>query len=229
MLSRLRTAGRKSDKLLELLYPPRCGGCDRRGELFCTRCKAAIVTPSAGTIIVPGIDEVFCVGMFAGPLREAVHKFKYESDTPLAMVLGELMEDTLSDENLPKRLREVPPTLVPVPLHYRRERQRGYNQCALLSEVIAGKTGWETRRDLVRVKITRAQVGLSGKERTLNVEDAFAWNSATVPPHVMLVDDVCTTGATLAECAAAIKKAGGVRVYAAVVARATISGPHSDR
>jgi ComF family protein len=215
--------------LLNLLYPSRCGGCDRRGELFCARCKAAIVAPSAGTIVVPGIDEVFCVGMFAGPLREAVHKFKYESDTPLTRPLGELMVATLSHENLPRKLREVPPTLVPVPLHPRRERQRGYNQCALLAGMIAGMTGWEMRCELKRVKITRAQVGLSGKERTQNVADAFAWDSATVPSHVMLVDDVCTTGATLAECAAAIKKAGGVRVYAAVVARATISGPHSDR
>jgi ComF family protein len=178
--------------------------------------------------MVPNVDEVFCAGIFSGTLRLAIHKFKYQSDTPLAEPLGGLITGTLQPDGLPQALREKPPTLVPVPLHREREKTRGYNQCALLAEQVARHGGWALEHGLHRVKPTKSQVGLDMEARKQNVADAFEWQGNQAPEVVMLVDDVCTTGATLAECAHALRKAGVRRVYAATVAKADTLGPHTD-
>jgi ComF family protein len=213
---------------LYILYPPRCGGCDRRDTLFCERCRKQVVAPSPGTVVVPNIEEVFCAGMFGGVLRAAIHKLKYESDSPLAELLGGLIVEALAPTRLPRTLQQDPPTLVPVPLHPQREKSRGYNQCALLAEEVARETGWLLDNSLHRVRPTKSQVGLHMEERRQNVAGAFEWRGGKAPENVLLVDDVCTTGATLAECARALRKAGVGRVFAAAVARAAMHGPHAD-
>jgi ComF family protein len=178
--------------------------------------------------LVPNVDEVFCAGMFTGALRAAIHKLKYESDAPLAEPLGGLIAEALAPKHLTKALKEGPPILVPVPLHPERERSRGYNQCALLADEVAQKTGWPLDGSLHRVRPTKSQVGLHMEARKLNVAGAFQWRAGTAPEHVVLVDDVCTTGATLAECAYALRKAGVKHVFAAAVAKAAVQGPHTD-
>ena len=187
-----------------------------------------MVAPSLGTVSVPGVDQTFCAGTFRGPVRAAIHKLKYESDTPLAAPLGKLVAGALSPDKLPKALRDEPPTLVPVPLHKERERSRGYNQCALLTEEIARLTGWPLDTGLARIKPTKSQVGLHTEQRKENVAGAFLWQGRNLPERVMLVDDVCTTGVTLAECALALREAGVKRVYAAVVAKTIGEGPRAD-
>src|SRR5688500_5475998 len=154
---------------LYILYPPRCGGCERRDTLFCERCRKQVKSPSLGTVVVPNVEEVFCAGMFGGTLRAAIHKLKYESDAPLAEPLGGLIAEALAPKNLPRTLQEKPPTLVPVPLHPEREKSRGYNQCALLAEEVARKTGWTLDGSLHRVRPTKSQVGLHMEERKRNV------------------------------------------------------------
>jgi ComF family protein len=166
--------------------------------------------------------------MFGGTLRLAIHRFKYESDTPLAEPLGGLIGAILKPDILPLALMNKPPTLVPVPLHRDREKSRGYNQGALLAEEVARHTGWTLEPGLRRVRPTRSQVGLHMEERKRNVADAFVWQGGQVPEGVMLVDDVCTTGATLAECAYALRKIGVKQVYAAAVAKAAMQGRHTD-
>jgi len=210
---------------LDLIYPPRCGGCDNRGTLLCPECRRTIRGPGESALAVPEIDLLVYAGAFEGPLRKAIHKFKYQSDTPLAKRLAGLLTGRIT-RHLATTWREgEPPTLVPVPLHAAKRRERGYNQAELLARHIAKETGLRMDLGLVRVKETRSQVGLSGREREANVDGAFEWRHEKAPRTVILVDDVCTTGATLAECAAVLKLKGARSVCAVTVAKATGMGP----
>lgn len=215
----LRTLAPAWDALLDLVYPPRCGGCDRRGTWFCAGCRGSIQRVDPGLIIPPGLAGIVSSGAFTGPLRTAIHNLKYNSDTPLARPLATLLAGSF-DELPASWPLEATPVLVPVPLHRSKQQARGYNQAALIARELAELRGWEVDTRLVRARATGSQVGLTADRRKVNVAGAFQWRGGTVPPVVILVDDVCTTGATLSECAAAIRSAGECRVYAATVARA---------
>jgi ComF family protein len=205
---------------LDLLYPPRCGGCDRRGTLLCEDCYSQVEVPYLDAR-VEGIEAVGSAGTLKGPLREAIHKLKYQGDAPLAKPLARLLSEALSHDDPWAALDGNPPVIMPVPLHRRKERARGYNQSLLLARQLAGITGWPMQDGLVRVKETQPQVGLSAEARQRNVAGAFVWegDNLTNSP-VLLVDDVCTTGATLSQCAAALKAAGVGQIFAVTVAKA---------
>jgi ComF family protein len=210
---------------LDLIYPPRCGGCDKRGTLLCPECRRTIIGPGESALAVPEIDLLLYGGAFEGPLREAIHKFKYQGDTPLARWLAGLLTGRITRHLATTWRAGEPPVLVPVPLHAAKRRERGYNQAELLARHIAKETGVAIDFGLVRVKETRSQVGLSGPEREANVAGAFKWRHEKAPRTVILVDDVCTTGATLTECAAVLKLKGARSVCAVTVAKAISMGP----
>jgi ComF family protein len=215
----IQPAQRFGEWLLDQLYPPRCGGCDRRGTLFCDDCLSTLEAPGEVARGVEGIDRTLSAGLFAGPLREAIHKLKYEGDRPLAKPLARFIHFSLEGQ---QRLLfpEGPATVIPVPLHRERERQRGYNQARLLARELVRLNGLSVATGLVRTRPTRSQVGLGDEARRQNVRGAFAWQGGPVPPVVLFVDDVCTTGATLSECAACLREAGASIILAATVARA---------
>ncbi|MDQ6693791.1 MAG: ComF family protein, partial [Chloroflexota bacterium] len=214
--------------LLDLFYPPRCGGCDRRGTLMCSQCLASLRPPRAEANHVPGLSDLVSAGIFTGPLREAIHKLKYEGDCPLSKPLAALMADALKTSPAWPALETNPPVMIAVPLHREKERSRGFNQSALLVRELHYSTGWLSSSDLHRVTKTRPQVGLNMEERRKNVSGVFAWQgSAPAPERVLLVDDVFTTGATIGECVTALKKAGSRAVYVATVARADSAGPRA--
>ncbi len=205
--------------VLDLLYPPRCGGCDRRGTLLCDDCYVGIV-PSILDPKVEGIDACASAGVSKGPLREAIIKLKYKSDAPLARPLARLLSEALSRDDPWAVFDGNPPVIMAVPLHQRRERARGYNQSALLARELSRITGWPLQQGLVRVKETLPQVDLKAKERLQNVAGAFEWQGGEILAPVLLIDDVCTTGSTLSQCAAALRSAGAGHVYALTVAKA---------
>ena len=206
--------------LLDFVYPPRCGGCDRRGTWLCPECLALVRPIGDGLLLVEHLDALMCAGAFEGTLRKAIHNFKYNSDTPLAKPLAALAAGRLADERSLDRQDSEPPTLVPVPLHPARQRSRGYNQSHLLARELSRMTGWQVEMSLVRERNTRSQVGLDAQQRRENVSGAFAWTGQAVPERVVLVDDLCTTGATLSECAATLRSKGVLEVYAVTVAKA---------
>lgn len=210
--------------LLDLFYPPRCGGCDRRGTLLCDECHE-LIEHLDRTPRVERLDAVISAGIFREPLREAIHKLKYQSDTPLAKPLAQLISDALERDYSWIADDGEPPVIVPVPLHPSKRRARGYNQSELLARELARITGWTIVTNLARVKATRPQVGLDADARLENVSEAFQWQGEDAPSRVLLVDDVCTTGATLSECAFALMSAGAEHIFAATVARAYGSGP----
>jgi len=155
------------------------------------------------------------VALFEGTLREAIHRFKYSNRPSLAIPLGRLMACYWDEHPIPSDV------IVPVPLHLQRLRERGYNQAALLAQELSKSTGlplWDGA--LKRVRQTRPQVELSAEERRENVKGAFLCLERRVQgKRVLLVDDVCTTGATLEACSEALRAGGARSVWGFTLAR----------
>ena len=219
--------------LLDLLFPPRCGGCGRRGHWLCPECLAQvewIVPPICPICGEAAPDAPHCprrgrhpqalnglrsAAWYAGPLRTAVHRFKYRGQRVLARPLASILLEAWRREPPPASL------LVPVPLHPRRTRQRGYNQAALLAEELGHALALPLdTTHLARIRATPPQVGLTAAQRLANVEGAFHYSGPSLAGHaVCLIDDLCTTGATLEACAVALRQAGATSVWAYTLAR----------
>ncbi len=219
--------------LLDLLFPPRCIGCRQMGTWLCPSCLAQVGRvegPScercgrplpapglcrscrAGDWPLAGLQAPF---FFEGVIQEAVHELKYRGRRVLAEPLGELLAAHLMALSWPTSV------VAPIPLHRERERARGYNQAALLARALSARCGWPLLDGgLVRCRNTRPQVGLDGAARLENVRGAFRWEGSEPPPHrILLLDDVCTTGATMGACAEALREAGAEEVRGLALAR----------
>jgi ComF family protein len=161
-------------------------------------------------------DHALSTDQFEGLLREAIHQFKYRPCRSLGRPLGDWMADRV-------RLNGDIDIIMPVPFHSKRFRQRGFNQALLLAHRLSDRNKLPFSCDnLVRVRPTRPQVELTGDERIKNVVGAFALKKpgAVEASHVVLVDDVFTTGATMNECADVLKKSGAAQVTVLTLARA---------
>jgi ComF family protein len=161
------------------------------------------------------------VAYLEGTLREAVYGLKYKYIQELAAPLGEMMIAYYNRAPLPADL------LIPVPLHRRRRRERGYNQSALLAQQLGQATQISIRQDVLRRhRYTRSQTRLNAQERSQNVRGAFSCRDpqsaaqAFAGKRLLLIDDVATTGATLRACARVLKDQGALSVWALTLARA---------
>lgn len=184
-------------------------------QKLCPACLAAYAWPG-GRPQPPGLTRGMpalhgWIGPYGAAERQLVHKLKYQGRADLAVVFGQLLALAVS---APWRR---PQWLVPVPLHAERQRARGYNQAALLARTAAASLGWPWRDALSRVRPTHIQAGLDRAGREANVAGAFAPKRSLAGLRVLLIDDVCTTGATLAAAAAACRRAGAADVSAAVL------------
>jgi ComF family protein len=165
---------------------------------------------------LPSFDQALSIGYFEGPLREAIHRFKYGPCRALGKPLAGWMAGNI-------RLVSAIDFVIPVPLHIMRLRQRGFNQALVLAYELSKTFSIPLSYDnLNRVRPTRPQVELSGNERIKNVAGAFALRRPVElrDRDVLLIDDVFTTGATMNECALVLKDAGASRVTALTLARA---------
>ena len=217
---------------LDLLFPLHCWGCQRQGKLLCDRCIPQLprlerpycslcAQPKAQTkchwcaeapLYVDGIRAPF---LMEGPLREGVHGLKYRGIRAAAAELGRLMAQYQADQPVPGDV------IVPVPLHRRRLRERGYNQSALLAREVSKLSGIPVDEGLlVRTKDTPPQVRAANREqRRTNVEGSFQCPENVEGRALILVDDVATTGSTLSACARALKDRGAASVWGLVLAR----------
>ncbi len=218
---------------LDLLFPQWCIGCGREGEYLCVNCRESlpiIVPPvclKCGRPLPPDskcrgctewsgdIDGIRSPFLFTGLIREAVHQFKYGNLRAIASFLAWMLYDYMTQNPI------TGDVLVPVPLHRKRWRERGYNQSALLAGELSKLCGLPVMANSLKrrsIIITQAK-SHSVIERRKNVEDAFyCIDPAISGKRVILIDDVSTSGATANSCAAALKMAGAVKVWGLVVA-----------
>lgn len=221
---------------LDLLFPPPCVGCGRGGSLLCVTCRQTIqpftsaICQICGTPVPPGgvclteqyihthLHGLRALALYQGVLRQTIRALKYTGQRRLAEPLGLLLAGAF------RHYQMRADAIIPLPLHAQRERQRGYNQATLLARVCATELRLPCLEQVVTRRIaTKAQVGLTLTERHQNVAHAFALTPGTrLSPRyqtLLLIDDVCTTGATLAACAAPLYAAGISEVWGLVLAR----------
>ena len=232
----ITTASKTIKTVVDFLMPLACVHCGVEGSLLCEKCIGGAVQPPSNTCVTcaeptfedvsrcgecaalpPPLDRLVPIFRYGGAVRSAVHALKYRNITAIAPVIAGLISQHPYSGNA--RIDCV----TPVPIHAERLRERGYNQAALLAEHVAGNRQLLFIPEaLSKTRATASQVDLTKQERATSLRGAFAANFDFDDAHVLLVDDVCTTGNTLMNCAAALKRAGARRVSAMVFAKETI-------
>ena len=229
---------------LSLFYPATCVVCSENiecSQYLCDACRSRaprIVAPFCAKCSEPfpgAITQTFrcancehrtlhfdcAVAAYRsrGLVRRIVHQFKYSGQRYLRFPIAEWLGETMRDPRLAGRPLDV---IVPVPLHPARQRERGFNQAALLAERLGHSTGLPLYPALERIRYTTTQTVHDRAERIENLRGAFRLrkNRDVRDLRVLLIDDVLTTGSTLSECARVLKAAGAVSVHAATAARA---------
>jgi ComF family protein len=196
--------------LADLLAPPACAACDarlRRRAVFCSACAHA-VAPA-------GRSPIIAFAAYGGSVAAALRRLKYADRPDLAGPLGHLARHAA------RAARVRADLVIPVPLHPARLAERGYNQAALLGAEVARELSVPmAARALARTRHTPQQARLDRAARLHNVTGAFRVRAEVRGKRILLVDDVCTTGATLAACTEALREAGALEVTSIVVARA---------
>jgi ComF family protein len=202
-----------------------CGVCGERvlspyavsgpaGETRCGLCRR----------LEPPFVKAVAYGSYEGGLRQLIHLLKYEQVRPAAAVLGRMLAEAMS--GLESCWTQLPVVVVPVPLHARKLRQRGFNQSELIARdaikpggrngrLVLGNSVLQRRRE------TQSQTGLTRHQRRENIRGSFAVVRAEeiAGREILLVDDVFTTGTTVSECARVLRRAGASKVFVATVAR----------
>jgi ComF family protein len=217
-------------RLLDLALPARCPGCGAEGPPICDRClpglDARLDVPAGIPIglpsdVPPPLLQLEWCAPFSGLVRRALHELKYAGEKRLAAPLGEAIARRW------RRAGAGGDLLVPVPVHADRARRRGYDQAELIARAAAIALGLPCAPILARTRATTAQFDLDRSTRATNVAGAFGLRpgapvdgpSPLTGRWVVLVDDVVTTGATLAACAWPLLDAGAIGVSAVTVAR----------
>jgi ComF family protein len=181
----------------------------------------------------PPFERAVAYGSYDGGLRDLIHLLKFQQVRPAAAVLGRMLTETIGDldEAMPAGTsvpssRTTTVMVVPVPLHARKQAQRGFNQAEMIARSALQQLSRPERFELsigvlVRRRETGSQIGLTRHQRRENLRGAFAVSDATriVNRDILLIDDVYTTGTTASECARVLRRAGAARVWVATVAR----------
>lgn len=206
-----------SARLLSVFAPPFCWGCSaetRAGSPLCGGCLAALRWLPAEQVVLAGV-ATWAPLAYEGPAAALARALKYRG----AVALAEPMAARMA-ANAPDGVLRRDAALVPVPLHPARRRRRGYNQAALLAAALAGRTQLRCEDCLRRTGSRSRQVGRSRAERIAGIAGRIEVDRGFAPPsRAVLVDDVATTGATLAACAGALRDAGASEVGAVTFAR----------
>ncbi len=204
----------RPSSLLDLIFPPSCGGCARRGTRWCPGCAASLrPVPQASLAGRP----LLAGALLDGPFQQAIHTYKYRGRPSLGSALAGPLIARARQAALPLQ------ALIFIPLHPDRARERGFNQSERLANQIGRALSLPVIPGLTRIRATAPQVGLTGRQREANLAGAFQWIGRGAPPRAAgLVDDVCTTGATLRAAALTLEAAGG-----SVAAFLVLAVPHT--
>lgn len=209
--------------LLDLLYPPKCPFCGRilekSEEDWCAACQNTLPWTEAGqSKSVPGCDACLSPLWYRDGVREGMHRYKFDGGRQHARLFGLFMAQCLQDR------WDAPVDLITwIPLHPERKKDRGYDQAELLARRVGELSGLPVESTLEKVRITAVQ-SQAGEDhaRRANVQDAYRTLSGVelAGKRVVLIDDVTTSGATLSQCAAALRAAGAEAVIGLTFARA---------
>ena len=234
MTSVLPQAAKLGEIALNFLFPQKCISCGKEGSFVCDSCHTLLTwitppfCPKCGRHQISGalcpscvswkteIDGIRSPFHFDGLMREAIYQLKYKNLRALVVPLAHLLYDYLITNPIPGE------TLVPVPLHQKRLRERGYNQSNLLARELSKLSNLPVVDDcLARQHSTPPQARTANvKQRQNNVANAFiCYDEKLKDKRVLLIDDVSTSGATLNACAAALKSAGAASVWGLTMAR----------
>ena len=229
--------------VLDLLFPKSCLGCGKKACYFCAECRLKIgkiyqICPVCGKPSPFGRTHRFCLtkfsleGLFSffvygGIIRSAIHKLKYKLVTDLEEEFWRLIKDEIEKKEpniifLRQFMEKEKPIVVPIPLHWYKQRKRGFNQSSLFGKRTACLFDLSfSDKILVREKNTVSQTKVTQKERQENVKGIFCLspNIHNSLFNILLVDDVWTTGSTMKEAAGVLKKAGVKKVWGITIAR----------
>lgn len=210
-----RAPGRDADTGL-------CPGCLEdlpRNRIACRRC--AIPIGAGHTLCArcrrqpPAFDATLAPWLYQGSMIHLIHRLKSLGQQPYARLLGRLLAERLADRATPR-----PELILPVPAHRLRLRERGFNPAVEIARALSHANGVPMRVDLLRkVRVTEHQSALPREQRLRNLRNAFSLNGEIPARHVVLLDDVITTGATTRELARLLKRHGIARVDVWAVAR----------
>ncbi len=214
------------DVVLDLVFPAQCSGCKREGPPICGACMPGLtrtIDRAGGVLfglpadVPPPLVQVEWCAPFEGLVRNALHDLKYAGERRLARLLGVALADRW------RRVGVGGDVLVPVPVHRARRLDRGFDQAVLLATAAGTALGLPVGQSLERSRATVAQFELDRRRRATNVKGAFrvrAGASGSIAGRwVVLIDDVMTTGSTLAACGEALIAGGARAVSALTVAR----------
>ena len=227
-----RQLSRAIGAALDLLFPPTCAVCRSEGGFLHRGCEGSLpklekpfcslcARPDVASLcswcakMPPAFDGISAGYLMEGAVREMVYGLKYRNLRASAPELGRLMAASLVSSP------DSADVFIPVPLHKRRERERGYNQSELLAREVSKRTGVPVdARALRRTRDTAPQVSMVGhEERRLNTEGAFQCTADVRGKRILLIDDVVTTGSTMSACAMPLKAAGAATVWGLALAR----------
>ena len=229
----IETASKAIKAMVDFLVPVVCVHCGAEGSLWCDQCIVNAPKLAGNTCLKcgertsenlqlcgdcialpPPLDRLVPIFRYGGPVRSAVHALKYRH----IIAIAPEMAKTMSAHSFATRANLD--CVAPVPAHTDRLRERGYNQTSLLAKEIACNLQLRFLDDaLTKTRATQSQVELTRHQRAVSLIGAFEANYRFDDAHVLLIDDVCTTGNTLMNCAAALKRAGARRVSAIVFAK----------
>ncbi len=229
------------DWTINTLFPCYCAGCGAEDQTLCANCIEQIVlikhqqcvrcnkiTPEGKTCSAckryTPLHQLLAAAHYdEGPLKEALHTFKYHGRLDLGQTLAQLVYANPDTRDALTSLHSTSLLTTTVPLHRRRLWQRGFNQSTMLAHCLTDQLGIQAPQLLLkRTRFTHTQIALHKKDRAKNVLGAFV---VIKPEQVMgktivVIDDIATTGATLSACAYALKQAGAKRIIGLVIARA---------
>lgn len=201
--------------LIDLIFPKYCLNCGKEGEYWCDSCRRELPKPKNLSLLIKDkvyFDEFYALFDYDEPIIQLlISSLKYRFIKEIAIYFGDLLADKIGDLNFTG-------VLVPVPLHKRRQKWRGFNQAEEISKVIAQKTKLELSNVLNRQRYHKPQAKLSEEERLKSLNNAFI-KTGEIPPAILLIDDVVTTGTTVNECSKILKEAGAKKIIVLTIAK----------
>ena len=245
------------NEMLDIILPRKCAGCEAPREVFCETCQASSYQKNAQCLFCgfrnhsgelckeckkkfgTPLKKVLWAGRYDGELKKAIWALKYGRRKELSKPLGAMLAKKFLDINaeLGSPTSRGSRTsgsasnfvIIPIPLHFKKEHERGFNQAELLAREFSKITGIEIKTNILeKIKETKAQVEVESKEaRINNLEGAFLvdiqkFNNSTIQQlnhlAIILIDDVSTTGATLTHAARALANAGAKNILGLAVA-----------